>query len=515
MLRIAHGSTTADSVEPTDDLLEDLSALADEFEFRKLDTTPQPTPFTYLFDDLSDDEDSLIFRSSDTLENLSRLGDMMMDAGHQGYYNSAIPSIYTYFGQFVDHDITFTNVDKSDGVTDSELLDSKSLAPWTKHEIFTKIRNKRTSLLDLDCVYGATEQKLLPPLRKDNPDMLGVGKVAKSGYAVPYKDERNDVPRRRLHTDPKKDRAALIADPRNDSHVIISQMHVAFLRAHNAIVDREKCSFDEARRILQMHYQWILIKEFLPTIVSQDAIDNAMKGPVYDPAKGLPLEFAVGAYRFGHSMVRSTYYLNANYPRQPLPKLFTLTVLSDVGHPTPHKGFATLPEKAVIQWKKFLAGGKNAARVMRPKMVEPLFQMLDEANIKVRGECRLSVLDLKRSYMMRIPTGQAIANRLGITPLSATEIESTFPDANDREFLRKTTLSERTPLFLYVLAEAALNKEGKLGPVGGRLVAKVLIGIIQSYKYSFLNKAWSPHVGKTKGRFFLTDLLQLAGVLDA
>jgi len=513
MLRIAHGSTTSDTIESVN--LESLSAGSGNFDFPESKSPPKPTPFTYLFEDLSDDEDSLILHSPDTLKNLSQLGEMMRDTDHEGTYNSNIPSIYTYFGQFVDHDVTFTNIEKPAWVTDSELLDCKALWPWTKQEILAKISNKRTSLLDLDCVYGAMKGGVLPPVRKGNPDEFGVGQVHKSGNPVKHKDQYNDVPRGPKDPNPKQDRAALIADPRNDSHVIISQMHVAFLRAHNAIVHQEKCSFEEARRILQMHYQWIVIKEFLPTIVSQEAIDNAMKGPVYDPAKGLPLEFAVGAYRFGHSMVRNLYYLNEHHARISLPTLFTLTMLSDSTHPTPNSGFETLPERAVIEWRKFLDAKENAARAIRPKMVEPLFEMLDEANIKVPGECRLSVLDLKRSYMMRIPTGQAIAKELGVAPLSATEIESVFQDANDQDFLRKTTLSTRTPLLFYVLAEAALNKEGKLGPVGGRLVAKVLIGLVKSHKYSFLNNdQWSPHAGQTKGQFSLADLLQLAGVLE-
>ena len=515
MLRIAHGSTTSGIAESDESILEGLSDGSNEFEFPKLDAPPPPTPFTYLFDDLAD-EDSLILQTPDTLTNLSKLGDMMRDSTHKGKFNSPIPSIYTYFGQFVDHDITFSEVDKENGETDSELLNSDTLAPWTRQEIAAKVRNKRASLLDLDCVYGAMKGGvMLPPRRKPNRDEFHLGKVAKTQNPVKHKDEFNDVPRGPKNPDAKQDRAALIADPRNDSHVIISQMHVAFLRAHNAIVHQEKCSFEEARRILQMHYQWIIIKEFLPTVVSQEAIDNADKGPAYDPSKGLPLEFAVGAYRFGHSMVRNKYYLNDNFGRLRLPALFTLTVLSNAGHPTPNKGYDTLPDESVIQWRKFLDVQHNAAREIRPKMVEPLFEILNEANIKVPGESRLSVLDLKRSYMMRIPTGQAIAERLGLTPLTATEIESCFPDANDSEFLRNTTLSSRTPLFLYVLAEAALNKEGKLGPVGGRLVAKVLTGVVKSHKYSFLNNdQWSPHVGKTKGQFYLADLLQLAGVLE-
>jgi hypothetical protein len=48
---------------------------------------------------------------------------------------------------------------------------------------------------------------------------------------------------------------ALTGHPRNDVHVFMNQMHVAFIRAHNRLVERlrdDECEegavFDEARR---------------------------------------------------------------------------------------------------------------------------------------------------------------------------------------------------------------------------------------------------------------------------
>ena len=64
---------------------------------------------------------------------------------------------------------------------------------------------------------------------------------------------------------------ALIGDPRNDVHLFVNQLHVAFLRAHNLLVDRlredgvaEADVFDEARRATMWHYQWILLHDYLP-----------------------------------------------------------------------------------------------------------------------------------------------------------------------------------------------------------------------------------------------------------
>lgn len=512
MKRIAHGSTESDLTDSTENVEITPACAAGDVLYPTLPAPPQPTRFCYLFDDLSDNDDCLILQSPDTLNNLSELGQKMHDrADDIEDDHSKNGAIYTYFGQFIDHDVVFTDVKKPAGETDSSLLNCKTLVPWTKPEIFARVHNQRASLLDLDSIYGPIKGAILPP-REPNSAKFALCRVTKSGDPIANKDEWNDVPRGPKSSNGKEDRVALIADRRNDSHLIISQMHVAFLRAHNAIVDKEQCSFEEARRILQKHYQWTVIKHFLPAIVGQDEIKKAMNEPIYDPAKGLPFEFTVAAYRFGHSMVRNLYYYNTNYGRLSPIRLFTLRLLSGGSYPPRHgEGFDTLPEKAVIEWRAFLDRNKNATKLIRPKLAEPLFTVMDESNIIVNGEFRLSVLDLKRSYMMRIPTGQAIASKLGITPLTPTEIESVFPDPN---FLRTTRLSQRTPLFFYVLAEAALAKKTeKLGPVGGRLVAEVLIGLVRSHKYSFLNQSWNPHLG-TGNDFSFSDLLRLGGVLE-
>lgn len=514
MQRIAHGSTEPDSSEVTENIVVTPVCQAGAVDYPTLPAPPKPTPFYYMFEALSDDEDSLILQSNETLNNLSTLGQKMHEKIDLGKDNSPIPSFYTYFGQFIDHDVVFTNVEKPAGKTDSWLLNDENLAPWNKAEICSRVRNKRASLLDLDCVYGPIKDVLLPPLQP-NSDKFALCSLTPTSDPIETRDGFNDVPRGPKSDNGKEDRVALIADRRNDSHLIISQLHVAFLRAHNEIVDRKQCSFEEARRILQMHYQWLVTKHFLPAIVSQSEIDKAMNEPIYKPAKGLPYEFAVGAYRFGHSMVRNSYYYNKNYPRVSPLRLFTLILLSGGGFPPTHgKGFDTLPAKAVIDWKLFLNERENPAKNIGPKLSEPLFTVLDETSIRAKGEFRLSVLDLKRSYMMRIPTGQAIAKRLGLTPLTPTEIESVFPEQEERDFLRKTTLSQRTPLFFYVLAEAALSTNRKLGPVGGRIVAEVLIGLVRSHKHSVLNNTWTPDLGKQKGEFSFSDLLRLGNVLE-
>jgi hypothetical protein len=156
---------------------------------------------------------------------------MQDTGGPAGGGNANIPATYTYVGQFVDHDITLELVS-------AELPDlvAPDLTPLGQAEIRQKIRNARTATLELESVYGE-------PAPRDGAKMR-IGKVAQSGGRPQGKDDFNDLPRRiRRPDDPERDREALIGDPRNDENLVVAQLHVAFLRAHNRLVDDQGESF--------------------------------------------------------------------------------------------------------------------------------------------------------------------------------------------------------------------------------------------------------------------------------
>ena len=153
-----------------------------------------------------------------------------------------------------------------------------------------------------------------------------------AGARQPGKDDANDLPRQPPDPDPQKDCAALIGDKRNDENLVVAQLHVAFLRAHNAIVDRGN-TFDDAQQLLRKHYQWIIVKDFLPRICDQWIVsETILHGNRFFLAGRdnlfMPLEFSVAAYRFGHSMVRNQYHYNLNFRAAGLADLFSLTALS-------------------------------------------------------------------------------------------------------------------------------------------------------------------------------------------
>ena len=68
-----------------------------------------------------------------------------------------------------------------------------------------------------------------------------------------------------------------------------------------------------------------------------------------------------------------------------------------------------------------------------------------------------------------------------------------------------------------MLREAQVQASGeRLGEVGGRLVAEVLIGLLRGDSQSYLRQqpGWLPTYG-TNGTFTFVDLLRAAGVVAA
>ena len=163
-------------------------------------------------------------------------GDEADDAGSLGSEAAGWP----FFGQFVAHDIT---ADRS--------------APQA-HADLTQLRNARSPRLNLECLYGDGPVGHPYLFRRDDPAKL---LTAPGGRDLLRNSEGT----------------AIIGDPRNDSHVVMSQMHLAFVHAHNACVDRvrrsgqpEAAVFDAAARELRWHYQTVVLREFLPSLIGPE-----------------------------------------------------------------------------------------------------------------------------------------------------------------------------------------------------------------------------------------------------
>lgn len=438
-----------------------------------------------------------------------------------------LPAGYTYFGQFVDHDITFdpvsslTRQNDPDGLTDF-----------------------RTPRFDLDSLYGRGPADQPYLYEKDGVHLqLGVKVSANEAIAGPDL-QRNANGR------------ALIGDPRNDENLIVSQLQVAFIRFHNAVLDRvgqetnleKEDVFKLAQREVRWHYQWVVIHDYLKRLVGQEVIDDILPPETYlvplgeasmptprlrfylpTEAPYMPVEFSVAAYRFGHSMARPSYLINEVATADPpVANASRIPLFSASNEPRQSlNGFRPLPGEWGVQWRFFLPGINDglpaAEHLPQPsykidaELSNPLGALPDStAEAGPIGEGLdpnlakdLAVRNLIRGKYMGLPAGQDVALAMGIAqPLSEEELY----DGIELEASVRDDLAGRAPLWFYVLREAQLKADSShLGPVGGRIVAEVLIGLLAADPLSFLGVQpnWRPKLG-SEGRFTLGDLINIA-----
>ena len=357
---------------------------------------------------------------------------------------------WPFFGQFVGHDIT---ADRS--------------AP-KPHVDPAQLQNARSPRLNLEYLYGDGPVGHPFFFRREEPAKLLT------------RPDGRDLLRNAEGT-------AIIGDPRNDSHLLMAQMHLAFVRAHNAFVDRGRSAgvdeseiFTTAARELRWHYQAAIVDEFLPTLIGQRMTDELLNDGTryFRPEREtfIPLEFADAAFRYGHSQIRHRYVLNERGE--------SFAILPDL------MGFRPVPPERAVDWSYFFdgseAGVAQRAKRIDGRMVRALIQL----PVAMTGQTEideyhsLAVRDLERGEGVGLPSGEAIARRLGETPLSADEVGAA--DAGWRG---------ETPLWYYILREADVKCAGNgLGPVGARIVGEVLVGLLDCDPSSvrFAPNEWRP-----------------------
>lgn len=529
MRRFSHGGNASGSVLST------FSLNLNTFKAMSGATAGIPaagSDFCYMFEDVQAQPQNRLEPTAATLVALKQLAQGMSDGventpggGVHGPGDSDIPAAYTYFGQFVDHDITFDKFGL--GI---EALADPNLQPLAS---LTGIGNARTATLDLDSVYAA-------PASARNGARFVLGNVtplngtSRPALSVPGKSVANDLPRQGRNQDKDLDRAADIGDPRNDENTIVAQLHVAFLKAHNTLVDGG-LSFDGARRELILRYQAAVLHDFLGRVTDKAVLNDVVKnGPRHwkpDPAKPItiPVEFAVAAYRFGHSMVRRRYDFNVNFTNEfsaTFLQLFSFTALSgQIGLDVAPDGFDTLPDNWIIEWERFLQIGASKpqmARLIDPRLTNELFRLRNTlgepegtnfppSSQPAQLAPHLAMRNLIRGYLFALPTGQAIARKIGATPLDGQAMIDALPTPELKALINP--LKDRTPLWFYILAEAADPKGpgGKhLGAVGSRIVVETFWNLIKRSTFSILDGADHGSIAGTT----LRDIIELAAKQD-
>ncbi|WP_426324328.1 peroxidase family protein [Microbacterium sp. E-13] len=444
---------------------------------------------------------------------LTQLGHLMGNSGRETAPDSATPSGYTYVGQFVDHDIT---LDVSSALDAPSLVDANV------------INNMRSPMLDLDSVYGkgpAVDAFLYAPPAPGEPPsafrMLlgsnlpsglgGAGGAAGAGGMVAHTDF--DVPRTSALT-------AIIGDPRNNENLIVSQLHHAMLRFHNAIVDSLVASgftgdvFVEAKRLATLHYQWAVLHDFLPRICGQAAVDDALASvtaSVGSPFQ-MPVEFSVAAYRFGHSMIRDEYWLNFELRNKPMSDVFAFI----------HEPHLPVRSNWVVDFNAFFETGfavpvfNNARKI--DSVLASALEDLDGNGLPNELMGVLAARNLLRGLVLGLPSGQATAAALGVPALTTPELTAGLP-ADEIAVLQQQSglLLEKTPLWYYVLREAMVKTGGEhLGPLGAKIVADTFVTMMRRDALSLLNVTFAPTLpSAVAGRFTFADLVRVAGVIGA
>jgi Animal haem peroxidase len=422
--------------------------------------------------------------------------------------NTAQTAGTTFLGQFLDHDVTFDVVSALGVPTEP-----------------TQTRNARVPTLDLDSVYGGGPA--VSPQLYDGRDRAKL-RIESGG-------KFEDVPRRSSGT-------AVIADPRNDENVVISGLQAAFIKFHNNMVDKVRedrlvqntrdpnAVFAAARNQTRWHYQTMLVQELLPQVVGQSMVDNVLRfgARFYKPRTGeafMPVEFQTGVWRIGHSMVRPSYRIN--FTGQPAgkpnaPQFFGFIfdpAQENVPDSDDMRGGSRAPRR-FIGWPTFFDFGVDAGLGLNPVRPNKILDtIISSALFRLplftiaSGDPPISLPErnLLRHLTWTLPSGQTLARVMDVSPLSSGEIAETGIGSIKRDFLSST------PLWFYVLHEALKRQDGqRLGSVGGRIAAEVIIGLLKADGTSVLRQRnWTPIIPLRSSKVRMVDILAFAEVTGA
>ncbi|MEQ1517083.1 MAG: heme peroxidase family protein [Usitatibacteraceae bacterium] len=401
----------------------------------------------------------------------------------------------TFMGQFIDHDMTFDTTSRL-GVATS---------PRTSV-------NSRLPSLDLDSVYGAG------PVA----DQLLYNPADRIKFKVESGGQFEDLPR-------LPDGRALIADPRNDEHVILSGLHAAFLLFHNRAVDYVRATgetdsaqiFARARKLTTWHYQWIIVNEILPSFIGQPLVSEILRrGPRFyrpdeDNGALMPVEFQGAAYRFGHSLVRPSYRANLKGDNgKPFFGLIFDPAAQGQSDPIDLRGGARASRR-FIGWQTFFDfkdGELKPRKRIDTRISTPLVNLPLGAIADGTTPTSLPQRNLLRHVTWQLPSGQRVAREMDAPSLSAGDLSELSGYG--------VGLERSTPLWYYVLKEAEIIGGGQhLGPVGGRIVGEVILGLLQADNGSYLSadSRWTPTLPSSTGAGFfkMIDFLTFAGVSPA
>jgi hypothetical protein len=438
-----------------------------------------------------------------TIANLAALAASQLDPnitsptpGNRDNVGS-LGSVITYFGQFIDHDLTLD-------------LEPQPTAFFPQrharlHDPVTGqvVRNNESFRFDLSSVYGGGPH-LSPQLYQSD----GIHFIIQEPNANGVRD---------LQRNP--DGSAVLVEHRNDENEIIAQVHIMLQKFHNAVADTLHTNFTRTQATVIRYYQWIVLHQFLPEIVGQDVVDGILNGSIhsfYKPGNPhhpmTPVEWSTAAYRFGHSIVRKSYQVTTTTGK--------LQVFN--GTDADLHGGRPLPAGRQIDWGNFIRDiqrPENVATFNFPRFIDTLISsglfnlpIGGLAGSENAGSNILAFRNMVRGLFYGTPSGQDMATAMGITPIPPGDVLSRSVQSGAVQ-----GFSTGTPLWFYILAESEFTGGLRIGPVGGRIVADVFTGLLKADEDGLLhgdNRKFVPEppIAPTRGQFGLGDMAVFAGV---
>jgi hypothetical protein len=471
------------------------------------------------------------------------------------------PAGYTFLGQFIDHDVTRTqsalsamNTLSSRAQGDAGLRAKLAAAGVSLDQLKQAIANAaaptsalslNTGKLDLDAVYGVSSFTALtgisaPWFEQNNGAYTGrfamrhVRAPASLGAPIDGFDYQRTF-----------EGAAEVPDPRNSEHKLISQIQNLFELAHNTCMDhvlgaapapnQEQigAAFDACHKKVVWTYETIVATDFLPRFSAEETLDRVAPGALHAYQRGaepnsvlpdpdriktflysckpgqvpIPHEFAVAAFRLGHTLVRDSYVLHdpvfdasgnllTGQPR---------AIFAPAGEPetTGLVGDNPLQPGDVVDWSHFydVYGGAyesaQPGRAVDTLISDRLFNLPLAAlppGPDVNGKDTSTERNLPRRNLMRAsePTG-LITGSVGLATGEAVEAyaQLRIPGLHDATKEVRKVLADRlqgagfgpnqlahhTPLWLFILAEAESTQASqRLGELGSHIIDEFLLG---------------------------------------
>ncbi len=510
--------------------------------------------------------------ASDTLDKLDAVHrDMVETIVDQAGDHSSLAPVFTYFGQFVDHDMTGMTEDGSMGALPG--IEDPALSPQDRSAVAKILLNTRTGQFDLDSLYGqsgATGNDALDKLnsllrfprdrafmwigtfgdmdrrvefpRDPAADLLRLDRLLSSGRFT--EADIDALPAEHIKLFRRDDGSlnlsrAIIGDARNDENLFVAQVHLAFLRFHNRMVlawpksrragDEDEV-FNWARANVRRFYQWLIVNVWLPQVCDPKIVRSILNdGPaMFDdflakcdwmPGKRLPmpLEFSTAAFRFGHSMVRGNYDWNKNFGRSDNFQLdratFELMFLFTGSSPNPMAGNGPrLPANWGADWDRLvhpMSGfSDRSTRKIDTVLADPLTNMVNEGTNPIKRN--LIARNLRRGVLHNLATAQEAISALGNLGIAVPQLtKAQIASGATSGEIKDGGFDTHTPLWFYVLKEAEVVGDGqRLGPLGSHLVAGTIIGLLLRGP----DPVWE-QPGSNEGRWHPVDGPRVSGQL--